>query len=71
MLQGDVSLGACIGDLAVSNGADQLWVRSSAQNFNHDGLLGGSDGLHRLVVGGFREILAIDLQRGGAKIDKT
>lgn len=69
MLQGDVGLGPRVWDLGVKNGANQFRVRGPAQHFNHDGLLGGPDGLHRLVMGGFGEILAIDLQEGGAKVD--
>lgn len=37
-----------------------MW--GSAQNLDQDGLLGGAEGLHRLVVGGLGEILAIDLR---------
>lgn len=39
-------------------------MRGSAQNLDHDGLLGGAEGLHRLVVGGLGEVLAIDLEEG-------
>ena len=37
-------------------------MRGSAQNLDHDGLLGGAESLHRLVVGGLGEVLAIDLE---------
>ena len=63
MLECDVSLGADVCDLGVSGGADQFGVRGPAQNLDHDGLLGGADRLHRLIVGGLREVLAIDLNK--------
>lgn len=62
MLEGNVGLGADIRDLGVNGGADQFGVRIPTQNLNHDWLLGGAEGLHRLVVGGLREVLAIDLE---------
>lgn len=34
----------------------------SAQNLDHDGLLGSAEDLHRLVMGGFGEVFAIDLE---------
>lgn len=38
-------------------------MRGSAQDLDHDGLLGGAEGLHRLVVGGLGEVFAIDLDK--------
>lgn len=70
MLQGDVGLGADVRDLAVGGRADQLGMRGAAQNLDHDGLLGGAEGLHRLVVGGLGEVLAIDLE-GGAERNES
>lgn len=71
MLQGDVGLGADVRDLGVADGADQFGVRGSAQNLDHDGLLGGAEGLHRLVVGGLGEVLAIDLEEEDEEKKKT
>ena len=34
----------------------------TAQNLDHDGLLGGAEGLHRLVMGGLGQVFAIDLE---------
>lgn len=67
MLEGDVGLGADIRDLGVSSGADQFRVRGPTENLNHNGLLGGAEGLHCLVMGGLREVLAIDLEGEGEK----
>ena len=38
-------------------------MRGSAQDLDHDGLLGGAEGLHRLVVGGLGEVFSIDLDK--------
>lgn len=62
MLEGDVSLGADVWHLGVNSRADQFGMRGSAQNLDHDGLLGSVEGLHRLVVGGLGEVFAIDLE---------
>lgn len=37
-----------------------MW--GSAQNLDHDGLLGSAEGLHCLVMGGLGEVFAIDLE---------
>ena len=63
MLEGDVGLGAAVGDLEVSDRANQFGMRGSAQHLDHDGLLGGAEGLHRLVVGGLGQVFAIDLHK--------
>ncbi len=63
MLEGDVCLGADVRDLGVTTWADQFGMWCSTQNLDHDGLLGGAEGLHRLVMGGFGEVLAIDLKK--------
>lgn len=62
MLEGDVGLGAYVRHLRVNSGGDQFRVRGPAQNLDHDGLLGGTEGLHCLVVGGLGQVLAIDLE---------
>lgn len=59
MLEGDFGLGADIRHLCVSGGKEQ--VRGTAQNLDHNGLLGGAEGLHSLVMGGLRQVLSIDL----------
>lgn len=45
-------------------------MRGSAQDLDHDGLLGAAEGLHRLVMGGLGEVLAIDLE-GDAERNKS
>lgn len=67
VLQGDVCLGAGVWDLGVSGGAEQFGVRGPAQDLDHDGLLGGAESFHRLIVGGLREVLAIDLREEAEK----
>lgn len=62
VLQGDVRLGAGVRHLGVSGRPAQFGMRGSAQDLDHDGLLGGAEGLHRLVVGGFGEVFAIHLR---------
>lgn len=62
VLQGDVRLGAGVRQLGVRGRAAQFGMRGSAQDLDHDGLLGGAEGLHRLVVGGLGEVFAIHLQ---------
>lgn len=37
-------------------------MRGSAQNLDHDGLLGSAEGLHGLIVSGLGEVFAIDLE---------
>ena len=64
VLKGDVGLSAGVRHLGVGGGADRFGVRGPAQDLDHDGLLGGAEGLHRLVVGGFGQVLAIDLEEG-------
>jgi len=63
VLEGDVGLRADVRDPGVTGGApDRFGMRGPAQDLDHDGLLGGAEGLHRLVVGGLGEVLAIDLE---------
>lgn len=64
MLKGDVSLGTHVRDLGVSG-------RAAAQDLDHDGLLGGAESLHRLVMGGLGELLAIDLEETGRNTPST
>lgn len=52
MLEGDVRLGADVCDLGVNGRVGHFGVRGPTQNLDHDGLLGGAEGLHRLVVCG-------------------
>lgn len=63
MLEGDVGLGADVRNLEVNGGAERFGMRGATQNLDHDGLLGGAEGLHRLVVGGLRQVLAVNLEK--------
>lgn len=62
MLEGDLRLGADVRDLGVGGGVEQFGMRRTAQDLDHDGLLGGAEGLHRLVMGGLGEVLAVHLE---------
>lgn len=62
MLQGDVRLGADVRHLGVTRLARHFGMWRSAQDLHHDGILGGTKGLHRLIVGGLGEVFAIDLE---------
>lgn len=62
MLERDVGLGAGVRHLGVTSRADRFEMRGSPQNLDHDGLLGGAEGLHGLVVGGPGDVSAIDLE---------
>lgn len=46
-------------------------MRGSAQDLDHDGLLGGAEGLHRLVVGGLGEVFAIDLDKEEEEVERN
>lgn len=62
MLQRDVRLRGRVRHPRVSGRGRQLGVRRPAQDLHHDGFLGGAEGLYRLIVGGFGEVFAIDLE---------
>ena len=63
MLEGDVCLGADVHHLGVGAGVGRFGARGTAEHLNHDWLLGSAEGLHRLVMGGFGQVLPVDLNR--------
>lgn len=64
VLEGDVSLCAHVHHLDLLRGPVGASAGGPPDDLHHHGLLGGTEGLHRLLVAGLGQLLAVHLRAG-------